>query len=138
VFSWAAAILPRLAMVPEPVIPEQPSMTNALERVLSASQELVVNRLDLLPLEAKEGMSRGIEAAVVAGVAAGVFFSGWLCINALLAVFFQATASLSGVPAVLAAVNLGVGVFAIAAARQLAAPKPHAGESPSPLQKGGA
>jgi len=73
-------------MTPDPVVSEQPSMTSAVERVLSASQQLVVDRIDLLFLEAKEGMSRGIEAAVVAGVAVGVFFCGWLCINASLAV----------------------------------------------------
>ncbi len=113
-------------------------MTTAVERVLSASQQLVVDRLDLLLLEAKEGVSRGIEAAVVAVIAAGVFFCGWLCINASLAVFLQATTSLSGILAVLAAVNLGVGVFAITAARQLAAPKPNGKGGPSPLQKSGA
>src|SRR5262249_7768848 len=79
-------------MVPDPAASEQPSVTSAVERVLSAGQQLLVDRLDLLLLEAKEGMSRGIEAAAVAGLAVGVFFCGWLCINASLAVFFQATA----------------------------------------------
>jgi hypothetical protein len=125
-------------MVPDPVISEHPSMTSAFERVLSASQQLVVDRLDLLLLEAKQGMSRGIAAAVVAGVAIGVFFCGWLCINAALAVFFRATASLSGILVVLAALNLGIGVFAIAAARQLVTPKPNAEGGHSPLQRTGA
>jgi hypothetical protein len=110
-------------MVSNAGVPEQPSMMSAAERVLTASQQLVVDRLDLLILEAKDGVLRGLEAAVVAGVAVGVFFCAWLCINASLAVFFRATASLSGILAVLAAVNLGVGVLAIAAARMIAAPK---------------
>jgi uncharacterized membrane protein YqjE len=125
-------------MAPDPVISEQPSVTSALERVLSASQQLVVDRLDLLLLEAKEGMRRGIEAAAVAGLAVGVLFCGWLCINASLAAFFQTTASLPGVLAVLAAVNLGVGLFAVATARWLATPKPRAEEERSPQWKGGA
>jgi uncharacterized membrane protein YqjE len=125
-------------MVPDPVISEQPSVTSALERVLSAGQQLVVDRLDLLLLEAKEGMSRGIEAAAVAGLAVGVFFCGWLCLNASLAVFFQTTASLPGVLAALAAVNLGVGLFAVATARRLATPKPRAEGGRSSQRKGGA
>jgi hypothetical protein len=125
-------------MVPDPDISEQPSVTSALERVLSASQQLVVDRLDLLLLEAKEGMSRGIEAAAVALLAAGVLFCGWLCINASLAVFFRTTASLPGILATLAVVNLGVGLFAITTARRLATPKPRAeGERP-PQRKDGA
>ncbi len=131
-------MLPRAVMVPDPVASEQPSMTSAVERVLSASQQLVVDRIDLLFLEAKEGMSRGIEAAVVAGVAVGVFFCGWLCINASLAAYFQTTTSLSGILAVLAAVNLALGVVAIAAARQLAAPQPTADAARSQLPKSGA
>jgi uncharacterized membrane protein YqjE len=100
-------------------------MISAAERVLTASQQLVVDRLDLLILEAKDGVTRALEAAVIAGVAVGVFFCAWLCINAALAVFFRPTASLSGILAVLAVVNLGVGALAIASARQLAAPKRH-------------
>ena len=113
-------------------------MTSAVERVLSASQQLVVDRLDLLLLEAKQGMSRGIEAAVVASVAVGVLLCGWVCINAALALFFRATASLPGILAVLAAVNLGVGVFAILVARQLAMPIANAEGGRSPHQKAGA
>jgi hypothetical protein len=125
-------------MVPDPVISEQPSVTSALERVLSASQQLVVDRLDLLLLEAREGMSRGIEAAAVAGLAVGVFFCGWLCINASLAVLFQKNASLPGILAALAAVNLGVGLFAVATARRLATPKSRAEGERSTQRKGGA
>jgi hypothetical protein len=101
-------------------------MLNAAERVLTASQQLIVDRLDLLILEAKEGITRGLEAAVIAGAAVGVLFCAWLCINAALAVFFRPTASLSGILAVLAVINLGVGALAIASARQLATPKRNA------------
>jgi hypothetical protein len=113
-------------------------MMSAAERVLSASQQLVVDRIDLLILEAKAAMIRGLEAAVIAGIAVGVFFCGWLCINASLAFFFKATASLSGILAVLAAVNLGVGLFAIAAARLLATPKRNTESSRPDSQGGGA
>jgi len=98
-------------------------MTSAVERVLSASQQLVVDRLDLLFLEAKEGMHRGIEAAVVGGVAVGIVFCGWLCINASIAAYFQTTTSLPGILAALAAINLAAGALTIVAARQLAAPR---------------
>ena len=111
-------------------------MTSALERVLSAGQQLTLDRLDLLLLEAKEGMSRGIEASAVAGLAVGVFFCGWLCINAALAAFFHQTVSLSEILAVLAAVNLGVGALAIATARRLAVPKSRAEGERSPVRKG--
>jgi uncharacterized membrane protein YqjE len=124
-------------MVPDPLASEQPSMTSAVERVLSASQQLVVDRLDLLLLEAKQGMNRGIEAAVVAGFAVGVIFFGWLCINAALAVWFRETASLSGILAVLAIVNLGVGASAIVMARQLAMPGVNAEGGRSPIEKAG-
>jgi hypothetical protein len=98
-------------------------MISAAERVLTASQQLIVDRLDLLILEAKESFTRGLVASVIAGAAVGVFFCAWLCINAALAVFFRPTASLSGILAVLAVINLGVGALAIASVRQLVTPK---------------
>jgi hypothetical protein len=113
-------------------------MVSAAERVLAASQQLVVDRIELLTLEAKDAMIRGLEAAVIAGAAVGVFFCGWLCINASLAFFFRTTAPLSGILAGLAVVNLAVGVAAIAAARWIATPKRNTGNARADSLGGGA
>jgi hypothetical protein len=74
-------------------------------------------------LKGREGLIRVAQAGVAAGFAMAVFFCGWLCVNASLAVFFQDTVPLSGILAALAAVNVGVGILAVAAARQLSASK---------------
>jgi hypothetical protein len=100
-----------------------PSMGTAVERMLSASQQLVADRIDLLLLDAKDGLARALEAGAAAGIAAGAFFCGWLCINAAAAAFFRETLSLPGILTVLAAVNVGIAAFGIMAARQIGAPK---------------
>jgi hypothetical protein len=80
-------------------------MGTAVERMLSASQQLVADRIDLLLLDAKDGLARGLEAGAAAGIAVAAFFCGWLCINAAAAAFFRETLSLPGILTVLAAVN---------------------------------
>lgn len=111
-------------MVSGPAVEEpQPSITNAVERVVTSSQQLVVDRIDLVILEAKDVLTRALQAGVAAGVAVAVFFCGWLCINATLAAFFRETVSLPAILAGLAAINGGIGVMAILVARQLGAPR---------------
>jgi uncharacterized membrane protein YqjE len=111
-------------MVSGPAVEEpQPSITNAVERVVTSSQQLVVDRIDLVILEAKDVLTRALQAGVAAGVAVAVFFCGWLCINATLAALFWETVSLPAILAGLAAINAGVGVVAILVARHLSAPR---------------
>jgi hypothetical protein len=125
-------------MVPDSLIPDEPSMANAVERMLLAGQQLVVDRLDLMLLEGREGLIRVLPAGVAAGFAMAAFFCGWLCVNASLAVFFEGTAPLSGILAALAAVNVGVGILAVAAARQLVASKGNREAGSAQRVKGGA
>ena len=101
----------------------QPSITSAVEHVVMSSQQLVVDRIDLLILEAKDILTRGLQAAVAVGVAVTVFFCGWFCINAALAAYFRDIVSLPAILAALAAINAGVGGLAILVARQLGAPR---------------
>jgi uncharacterized membrane protein YqjE len=111
-------------MVSGPAVEEpQPSITNAVERVVTSSQQLVVDRIDLVILEAKDVLTRALQAGVAGGVAVAVFFCGWLCINATLAALFWETVSLPAILAGLAAINAGVGVVAILVARHLSAPR---------------
>jgi hypothetical protein len=91
--------------------------------MFSASQQLVADRIDLLLLDAKDGLARGLEAGAAAGIAVAAFFCGWLCINAAAAAFYFETLSLPGILTVLAAVNVGIAAVGIIAARQLGAPK---------------
>jgi uncharacterized membrane protein YqjE len=110
-------------MRPDPVVSEQPSMTSAVERMLSASQQLVVDRLELLLLEAKEALLRAVQAGIAAGVAVAAFFCGWLCINASVAASFRETFSLPGILAVLAVIDVAIAAVAIGAARRSGAPR---------------
>jgi uncharacterized membrane protein YqjE len=107
----------------DPVVSEQPSMANAVERMLSASQQLVVDRLELLLLDAKEALQRALQAGIAAGVAVAAFFCGWLCINAAVAASFRETLSLPGILAVLAVVNVAIAAAAIGVARHSGAPR---------------
>jgi uncharacterized membrane protein YqjE len=56
---------------------EQPSATDAVERVIEAGQRLVTERIELARLEAEDAISRAIGRAVFV-VLMGLFaFSGW-------------------------------------------------------------
>ena len=110
-------------MRPDPVVSDQPSMVNAVERMLSASQQLVVDRLELLLLDAKEALRRAVQAGIAGGVAVAAFFCGWLCINASMAASFRETLSLPGVLAVLAVINVAIATVAMGAAWRSAAPR---------------
>jgi uncharacterized membrane protein YqjE len=99
-----------------------PSLTRAVERVVTSSQQLVVDRIDLVILEAKDALIRALQAGVAAGVAVALVFCGWLCVNATVAALFRETISLPAILAGLAAINGGVGIVGIFVARQLGTP----------------
>jgi hypothetical protein len=107
----------------DPVVSEQPSMTGAVERMLEASQQLVVDRLELLLLDGKAALLRALQAGIAAGVAVATFFCGWLCVNAAVAASFRETLSLPGILAVLAVVNVAIAAAAMGAARHSEAPR---------------
>jgi hypothetical protein len=101
----------------------EPSITVAVERMLSAGQQLVVDRLELLLLDGKEALSRGLQAAIAGAFAVAALFCGWLCVNAAIAASLRQTLPMAGILGILAAINVAIGAIAGIAARSLATPQ---------------
>jgi hypothetical protein len=105
-----------------PVEEPQPSITNAVERVVTSSQQLVVDRIDLVILEAKDVLTRALQAGVAGGRSQS-FSAAGSASTPRSPPFFRETISLPAILAGLAAINTGIGVVAILVARQLSAPR---------------
>jgi hypothetical protein len=101
----------------------EPSITAAVERMLAAGQQLVVDRLELLLLDGKQAFTSGLQAAIVAAFAVGALFCGWLCVNAAIAALLRETLPMAGILGILAAINVAIGAIAGIAARALATPR---------------
>ena len=101
----------------------EPSVTGAVERMVSASEQLVVNRLELLLLDGKAALSSGLQAAVAAAFAVAALFCGWLCVNGAIAASLRQTLPMTGIFGILAAINVAIAALAGIAARSLATPQ---------------
>jgi uncharacterized membrane protein YqjE len=58
--------------------PQPPSITSAIERVFTTSQRVLVDRIDLLRLEAREDLFTAARGTVLTAGAALLFFYGWI------------------------------------------------------------
>ena len=101
----------------------EPSITAAVERMLAAGQQLVVDRLELLLLDGKEALRRGLQAAIAGAFAVAALFCGWLCVNAAIGASLRESLPMAGILGILAAINVAIGTIAGIAARSLATPK---------------
>jgi uncharacterized membrane protein YqjE len=62
-----------------------PSLTAAIERVLATSQRVLVDRIELLRIEAREDVATAIRGAVFGLGGAILLFYGWIVLVALVA-----------------------------------------------------
>lgn len=110
-------------MDPGSYVSTEPSIIGAVERMLSASEQLVGNRLELLVLDGKEALSSGLQAAIPAAFAVAALFCGWLCVNGAIAASLRPTLPMAGILGILAAINVAIAAIAGIAARSLATPE---------------
>ena len=101
----------------------EPSITVAVERMVSASEQLVVNRLELLLLDGKAALSSGLQAAVAAAFAVAALFCGWLCVNGAIAASLRQTLPMAGILGILAGINVAIAGIAGITARSLVTPQ---------------
>jgi len=100
-----------------------PSIGTAVERMVSASQQLVADRLELLLLDGKQALIGGLQAAVAAAIAIAALSCGWLCVNAALAASPRERLPMAAILGVLVAINVAIGAIAGVAALSLAKPR---------------
>jgi Putative Actinobacterial Holin-X, holin superfamily III len=105
------------------IVSTEPSITDAVERMLSASQQFVINRLELLLLDGKQAISNALQAAIAGACAVAALFCGWLCVNAAIAASLRETLPMAGILGILAALNVVIAAIAGVAARSLATPQ---------------
>jgi len=98
----------------------EPSVTVAVERMVSATEQLVVNRLELLLLDGKAALSSGLQAVIAAAFAVAALFCGWLCVNGAIAASLRETLPMAGIFGILAGINVAIAAIAGIAARSLA------------------
>jgi uncharacterized membrane protein YqjE len=91
-------------------VENEPSVTSALERVVSASGKVVQDRTELIFIEVRELLQTTFEGLLALGLAIGLFLIAWSAGVAALIIFLTQVMSRSGALATAAAVNVVVGV----------------------------
>ena len=56
------------------------SVQSALEQIVDSGQQLVLDRLDLMRIEAREGLERATKSAVLMGISAIVGVGAWVAL----------------------------------------------------------
>ncbi|MBK7974908.1 MAG: phage holin family protein [Deltaproteobacteria bacterium] len=99
-----------------------PSVSDAIEQAYGAGQRLVVDRIDLLALQAAEtwgDLTRGGSFAVAGGVVTAL---GWCCVVGALLAWLGPMWSWPLALALVGALHLAAGLALVAAARASTAP----------------
>lgn len=90
-----------------------PSITAAVERVLSSGQRVLVDRIELLRIEAKEDIETAMRGAALSIGGAVLLFYGWIVIVAGLVYVTWGTLSLGAALALAAAFHVFGGAMAL-------------------------
>jgi hypothetical protein len=94
-------------------VENEPSVTSAVERVISASQKVVTERTELVFLEVRELLRASFEGLLALGLAIGLFLMAWTAAVAAFIIFLTHLMSRSGALATAAALNLVLGVVLV-------------------------
>ena len=96
-----------------PAVENEPSVTSALERVLSASQKVVQERTELVFIEVRALLASTFEGLLALGLAVGLFLIAWTAAVAALILFLMQIMSRSGALGTAALVNVVVGAMLV-------------------------
>jgi uncharacterized membrane protein YqjE len=94
-------------------VENEPSVTSAVERVISASQKVVTERTELVFIEVRELLRATFEGLLALGLAIGLFLMAWTAAVAAFIIFLTQVMSRSGALATAAALNLVLGVVLV-------------------------
>jgi uncharacterized membrane protein YqjE len=98
-----------------------PSVTSAVERVISASQKVVTERIELVFIEVREMLRATFEGLLALGLSIGLFLMAWTTAVAALIIFLTQFMSRSGAVATAALLNLVLGAMLVRIAMSKAA-----------------
>ncbi len=93
---------------------DEPSVSSALERVLDASERVIVDRIELMRLDTHETVSRALSAAIMLALGAALLFSGWFAAMAIVVLVLDAYGAPAAGCAIVAGLSLVVGGSLIA------------------------
>jgi len=115
----------------------QPSATEAVERMIDASQRLINDRIELAKLEAQETVTRIVTSTVFLVVAGLFALLGWISLMAAVVVLLRQNMTLAASLALVGGIHLvlggGAALFGLARARH----QPTAGTRPELAAVGG-
>jgi uncharacterized membrane protein YqjE len=94
-------------------IENEPSVTSAVERVISASQKVVTERTELVFIAVRELLGATFEGLLALGLSIGLFVMAWTAAMAALIIFLTQVMSRSGALATAAVLNLVLGAVLI-------------------------
>ncbi len=97
-----------------PALPSEPSVGAALERVIDLSQEVVVDRIELLQVESQARLLAFARRAAGLGIATFVLLLAWVLLAAAVVAALANRLPLEGALAIVAAVHAAVGGAALA------------------------
>ncbi len=86
-----------------------PSLSSAFERVLTASQRVITDRIDLVRLESAATISHAIRGGALLGVGGILICGGWFAAMGIVVVLLDAYVTLTAGLAVVALLSLAAG-----------------------------
>ena len=93
---------------------DEPSVSSALERVLDASERVIVDRIELMRLDTHETVLRTLRAAIILAAGAALLCGGWFAAMAIVVhVLDQFGAPAAGY-AIVACLSVTVGASLVA------------------------
>lgn len=98
--------------------PDEPSVASAIVEVLDAGQRVVLDRIELLALEARAAGAGAIASLAFLMCGLGLLLVGWVAANALVIVLIARTWTPAEGIALVAGVNLAAGAVALVLARR--------------------
>lgn len=94
-----------------PLAENEPSITSALERIIIASQRVIGDRIDLVFLEARGLLAVALRGFLALGLAIGLLLLAWVAASSMLVFVLLGAMSKGGALAVVAAINLVLGLM---------------------------
>jgi uncharacterized membrane protein YqjE len=113
-------------------VESEPSVTSAVERVISASQKVVSERTALVFIEVRELLRATFEGLLALGLSVGLFLMASTAAVAALIIFLTQVMSRSGAVATAAVLNLVLGALLVRIAMSKAAAATNAFANPHP------
>lgn len=115
---------------------DERSVSTSLEHLVTASQRVITNRIDLALLEGREQLSHGLQSAALAGIGIFLLTVAWLALSSCLILLVLPDANWLGRLAAFGLINAAAGLVTLALRGSRAAVQPRRSESEEGLRRG--